>query len=161
MTAYTQATFSAKLLWRRMNWIGRLSPTYSPELEGACNSASLMKNVLPSGYSKCRWPTTQVKKAHLVSTFTQNPHEGAFHLMQQCNLRTFKLERKMAGGKYFLKGHYLNSKKFPKRYLFYRITGFCGMAGKKKKKSLFWSCCLQNWTCNTISTRSCPWFQSH
>lgn len=102
-------------------------------LEGACNSISLMKNVLPSGYSKCRWPTTQGKKPHLVSTFTQNPQQGAFHLMQQCNLRTFELERKMAGGKYFFKACYLNSTKLsPKRYLLYRITGFCGMAGEKK-----------------------------
>lgn len=39
----------------------------------------------------------------------------------------------MAGGKYFLKACYLNSTKLsPKRYLLYRITGFCGMAGKKK-----------------------------
>ena len=111
-------------------------PQHIPQnLEGACNSISLMKSVLPSGYSKCRWPTMQVKKSHLVSTFNQNPHESAFHLMQQCNLRTFKLERKMAGGKYVLKGRIWIQRSCPQRGTYF--IGLLVFVEWLEKKNLY------------------------
>lgn len=68
-----------------------------------------VKIVLPSGYSIRKWPSMQVTKSQLVSRpphpTTPIPYRGTARPVSQWNLRTLKVERKMAGGKYFIKGH--------------------------------------------------------
>lgn len=133
-----------------------------------------VKIVLPSGYSIRKWPSMQVTKSQLVSRpphpTTPIPYRGTARPVSQWNLRTLKVERKMAGGKYFIKGHiWIQQSCLQRGTYFTGLLGFfffcvCVWNSWKRRLFYFWCWCLQNWTLYTISTVStcvCLLFQSH
>lgn len=69
----------------------------------------------------------KAKKSQLASgppsLTIQIPYQGVFSHVQQWNLRIFKLERQMAGGKYFTRGISEFNKVVPKEELI--LEAYC------------------------------------